>query len=184
MRQQFEQKSPGVCIEAYSIYHHTSTKNRDDDTDRRECLQHRHNTTAPATLLNMTASKDRQTRALQHTTIESIFDRACCSPEVREATEIPVTGAVQLGRTRESLAKAWNVLNKWALEKLSARGAIEIPNFARVGWQRFRRRDGEVIPRMISTLDNEDVQTRSIVSSDWWLNVEGRGLRRRMYGVL
>lgn len=98
------------------------------------------------------APSKRQAHAA-HTTIDTIFDRAY-SPEVHELTRIPA-GAAQLGRTRESVAKAWSVLNKWALEKLVAKGAIDIPNFARVGWQRFRRRDGEVGINVDGSCDND-----------------------------
>lgn len=90
----------------------------------------------------MTSTTTKQTAQHAHATIYTILDKAALS-EVREPTGIPA-GACQLGRTRESLAKAWFVLNKWASEGLDTKGAIEVPNFAQVGWQRFRRRDGQV----------------------------------------
>lgn len=88
----------------------------------------------------MTSTEEQAQEA--HTTIDTILDKVYC-PKVYESTRTPA-GATQLGKNREDLVKAWSVFNKWALEKLVAKGAIDVPNFARVGWQRFRRRDGEV----------------------------------------
>ena len=59
-----------------------------------------------------------------------------------ESAGIGTTG--QLGRSRVVLRRAWGVFNKWALEILKERGTIDVPNFVRVGWQRFRRLDGQV----------------------------------------
>lgn len=76
------------------------------------------------------------------TTIETIVDGAC-GPDVRQPTDNPV-GGIYLKMKRENLLRAWKVLNKWAVEKLVRKAAIDVPNFARVGWQRFRRIDGLV----------------------------------------
>lgn len=71
-------------------------------------------------------------------TIEAILDNAKCE-KVR-----PGVVSSQLGRLRSLPRKAWGILNKWALEILTERGTVDVPNFMRVGWQRFRALDGEV----------------------------------------
>lgn len=71
-------------------------------------------------------------------TIETILDNAR-SDKIR-----PQVVSCQLGRLRSLPRKAWGILNKWALEILAERGTVDIPNFVRVGWQRFRAMDGEV----------------------------------------
>ncbi|CAN0173131.1 unnamed protein product, partial [Ectocarpus fasciculatus] len=49
--------------------------------------------------------------------------------------------------------KAWDILNKWALEILVDRGTVDVPNFMRVGWQRFRTLDGEMRLRPVFILN-------------------------------
>lgn len=71
-------------------------------------------------------------------TIEAILNNAKCD-KVR-----PQVVSCQLGRLRSLPRKAWGILNKWALEILAERGTVDVPNFMRVGWQRFRAFDGEV----------------------------------------
>lgn len=77
-------------------------------------------------------------RSTGQVTIEAILDNAKCD-KVR-----PQVVSSQLGRLRSLPRKAWGILNKWALEILAERGTVEVPNFMRVGWQRFRALDGEV----------------------------------------
>lgn len=71
-------------------------------------------------------------------TIETILDNAKCD-RIR-----PQVVSCQLGRLPSLPRKAWGILNKWALEVLTGRGTVDVPNFMRVGWQRFRALDGEV----------------------------------------
>lgn len=75
-------------------------------------------------------------------TIDTIFDRVCL-PNARDCPEM-YPSASKLKRGRESLEKAWSVLNRWAMERLLRKGTIDVPNFARVGWQRFHQLDGKV----------------------------------------
>ncbi|CAN0153711.1 unnamed protein product [Scytosiphon promiscuus] len=83
-------------------------------------------------------------------TIDAILDSACCE-SFRPPKATPA-GSCQLGRSRELLRKAWSVLNKWSLERLTERGSVDVPNFMRVGWQRFRATDGEMRLRPVFIL--------------------------------
>lgn len=75
--------------------------------------------------------------------IDTILDNASCENFRPQPTATP-SGSSHFGRSRALLRKAWGVLNKWALELLVERGTVEVPNFVRIGWQRFRALDGEV----------------------------------------
>lgn len=75
-------------------------------------------------------------------TIETVLDNVACG--FTDEVDPRSGSAAILSRSRASLGKAWSVLNKWALDILLDRGSIEVPNFIRVGWQRFRATDGEV----------------------------------------
>lgn len=75
--------------------------------------------------------------------IDTILDNARCENIRPQPTTTP-SGSSQLGRSRALLRKAWGILNKWALELLVERGTVDVPNFVRIGWQRFRALDGEV----------------------------------------
>ncbi|CAM9090880.1 unnamed protein product, partial [Hapterophycus canaliculatus] len=83
-------------------------------------------------------------------TIDAILNNARCD-SIRPPRATPA-GSCQLGRSRELLRKAWSVLNKWSLETLLGRGAVDVPNFMRVGWQRFRALDGEMRLRPVFIL--------------------------------
>lgn len=76
------------------------------------------------------------------TTIDNILDNARC--DSRPQPNAAPAGSCQLGRLRSLPRKAWGILNKWALEVLAERGTVDVPNFMRVGWQRFRAMNGEV----------------------------------------
>lgn len=75
-------------------------------------------------------------------TIETILDNVAC--KVTDEVSPRKGSAGLLSTSRASLGKAWSVLNKWALDILLDQGSIEVPNFIRVGWQRFRATDGKV----------------------------------------
>lgn len=80
-------------------------------------------------------------------TAQTIIEKLCRDHVHRPQAEGSPAGigtADQPGRSRVVLRRAWGVFNKWALEILRERGTIDVPNFVRVGWQRFRRLDGQV----------------------------------------
>lgn len=74
--------------------------------------------------------------------IETILDVVAC--RITDELTPRKGSAAPLSTSRASLGKAWSVLNKWALDILLDQGSIEVPNFIRVGWQRFRVTDGKV----------------------------------------
>lgn len=76
------------------------------------------------------------------TTVDTILDNARC--DKRPPPNAAPAASCQLGRVRSLPRKAWGILNKWALEVLAERGTVDVPNFMRVGWQRFRAMNGEV----------------------------------------
>lgn len=83
-------------------------------------------------------------------TAHTIIDKLCRdNVHVRPQTDGGPAG-MGTARSRAVLRRAWGVLNKWALEILTERGTIDVPNFVRVGWQRFRRLDGQVMPATCS----------------------------------
>lgn len=94
-------------------------------------------------------------------TIEAILDNVKCD-KVRQQVV-----SSQLGRLRSLPRKAWGILNKWALEILAERGTVDVQNFMRVGWQRFRALDGEV--RFIALLMNHAyvAEYRSVLWRTW-----------------
>ncbi|CAN0277808.1 unnamed protein product, partial [Discosporangium mesarthrocarpum] len=89
-------------------------------------------------------------------TIETIISGLCMDVKGK-----PV-GISQLGRSREPLWKAWGILNQWALEKLQHREAIDVPSFARVGWQRFRKLSGEMRIRPVFVLNHSFCRTHGL----------------------
>lgn len=90
-------------------------------------------------------------------TIDTIFDRVCL-PNGRDCPEM-YPSASKLKRGRESLEKAWSVLNRWAMERLLRKGTIDVPNFARVGWQHFHQLEGKV---RSSALGLHEIPSKSV----------------------
>ncbi|CAM9193530.1 unnamed protein product [Ectocarpus sp. 12 AP-2014] len=85
-------------------------------------------------------------------TIDTILDNARCD-HIRVQPAATPAGSCQFGRSRTLLRKAWDILNKWALEILVHRGTVDVPNFMRVGWQRFQTLDGEMRLRPVFILN-------------------------------
>lgn len=97
-------------------------------------------------------------------TAQTIIEKLCRDHVHRPQAEGSPAGvgtAGQLGRSRVVLRRAWGVFNKWALEILRERGTIDVPNFVRVGWQRFRRLDGQVRFTYVELQAGSDNQQRA-----------------------